>query len=128
VAYGGVYDVPQSLGTFDVAVFGSILLHLRDPFRALQSVASLTGDRIVVTDVLARRSLRFPALSRWFGPSLTFLPRADRREPRNAWWHLAPVSVVRMLGVLGFQSAEVTYHSQPYLGQATRLYTVVASR
>jgi hypothetical protein len=30
-----VYDMPPAIGPVDVAVYGSILLHLRDPFRAL---------------------------------------------------------------------------------------------
>ncbi len=128
MAYGKVYEVPEGLGAFDVAVFGSILLHLRDPFRALEQVAALTRATIVVTDVLARRSLLVPALSRWFGPAMTFLPSLEPGAPRNAWWHLTPRCVVRMLGVLGFPSATVTYHSQPYLGRAVRLFTVVARR
>ncbi len=128
VAYGSVYDVPPALGTFDLAVVGSLLLHLRDPFRALEQVAARTRKAVVVTDVLARRSLLVPALARWFGPSMLFLPRADRQAPRNAWWNLAPRAVAEMLGVLGFPSARITYHSQPFLGRPVRLFTVVASR
>jgi hypothetical protein len=45
-----VYDVPAAIGPVDVATFGSILLHLRDPYRALAAVAPLVRETIVVTD------------------------------------------------------------------------------
>ena len=35
--YGDIYDIPTELGPFDVALFGMILTHLRDPFQALYS-------------------------------------------------------------------------------------------
>jgi hypothetical protein len=37
VVYGNVYDIPEAIGPVDIAVYGSILLHMRDPFLALQS-------------------------------------------------------------------------------------------
>lgn len=37
-----IYDLsPERVGTFDVVVCGSLLLHLRDPFRALAAVRSV---------------------------------------------------------------------------------------
>lgn len=39
-----IYDLdPAELGTFDVVVLGSLLLHLRDPLRALAAVRSVCG-------------------------------------------------------------------------------------
>jgi hypothetical protein len=32
--YGDIYDLPDSLGQFDVAMIGQILVHLSDPIRA----------------------------------------------------------------------------------------------
>src|SRR3546814_2938028 len=34
---------PDELGTFDVVVCGSLMLHLRDPLRALEAVRSVTS-------------------------------------------------------------------------------------
>src|SRR5262249_12707329 len=31
VVYGSVYEIPESIGHVDVATFGSVLLHIRDP-------------------------------------------------------------------------------------------------
>jgi hypothetical protein len=52
VVYGDVYSVPEDIGVVDVCTFGSILLHLRDPFLALQRALSLTSDTVIVTDML----------------------------------------------------------------------------
>lgn len=39
-----IYDLsPERLGTFDVVVCGSLMLHLRDPLRALAAIRSVTG-------------------------------------------------------------------------------------
>jgi SAM-dependent methyltransferase len=48
---GAVYDIPPSIGPFDVAVFGSILLHLRDPFLALENAARMVRETIIVSDL-----------------------------------------------------------------------------
>ena len=40
-----VYDLsPAAVGTFDVVVCGSLLLHLRDPLRALEAIRSVCGE------------------------------------------------------------------------------------
>lgn len=128
VAYGSVYHIPEGIGRFDVAVFGSILLHLRDPFLALERALRLTGETAIVADVVPRRALLVPPLARWIGPSMDFLPDARTCAPRDSWWRPTPAAVVRMLGVLGFANCTVTYHTQRYTGKATRLYTVVGRR
>ena len=41
---GNVYDLdPADVGTFDVVTMGSLLLHLRDPVRALDAVRAITS-------------------------------------------------------------------------------------
>ena len=50
VVYGTIYEVPAEIGEVDVATFGCILLHLRDPYRALASAARLVRETIIVTD------------------------------------------------------------------------------
>lgn len=72
---GAVYDIPREIGPVDVAVFGSILLHLRDPFLALENGARLAQEAIIVADVspygrLASQFLRRPR----------FMPKAKRPE------------------------------------------------
>ena len=128
LAQGSVYEIPAALGTFDVAVFGAILLHLRDPFRALERGLALVREAVVVTDVLPRRALRVPLLKRWLGPCLYFLPDAAARAPRDSWFRLSPQAVAQMVGVLGFTESSVSFHTQIYDGLPQHMFTVVARR
>ncbi len=55
-----VYELdPERLGSFDVVVCGSLLLHLRDPLRALEAIRSVcTGWLLSVEEIQVR--LSFP--------------------------------------------------------------------
>jgi SAM-dependent methyltransferase len=130
LVHGTVYDVPDSIGAVDVAVFGSILLHLRDPFLALQSACRLVRETVVVTDVLQRfyRPLQLLSMVRGVGRSMRFLPDWRKCAPRDSWWRLSPELVGAFLGVLGFGEQRVSYHKQSYRGRRVRLFTVVAKR
>jgi SAM-dependent methyltransferase len=128
VVYGTVYQIPLAIGTVDVSVLGSILLHLRDPFQALYSAARLTRTTIVVADVLSRRDHLQSLWGLLRRPTMTFLPDGRTGRPDDAWWLLTPEAVVRFLSALGFGKARLSYHRQPYKGQQRRLFTVVAER
>lgn len=126
--YGSIYDLPADIGRYDVSVFGSILLHLRDPFLALTQAAAVTDEAVVVVEPLRHHAaeVNLPVLV-W---------NITRGASPNGWWGLSPGVVVDMLAVLGFPDATVTYHRQPYRPEndpvegATSLvnYTVVARR
>jgi SAM-dependent methyltransferase len=118
-AYGTIYELPGEIGEVDVAFFGSILLHTRDPFRALQSVAAITRETIVVTDVLD------PSLQ---GAEMRFLPDPTSMEPKETWWTLSPELMGRFLRVLGFAEIQVTTHEQQSKFGARTFFTVVARR
>ncbi len=46
-----IYDLsPETVGTFDVVVCGSLLLHLRDPFRALEAIRSVCTGELLSTE------------------------------------------------------------------------------
>jgi len=135
LVWGSVYDVPAAIGHVDVTVFGSLLLHTRDPFRALAGALALTRRTVVVTDALGRlhlprwlRSVRErlpPPLRR---PLMRFMPDWATGTGPDGWWRLTPEIVVAFLGVLGFERSRVTTHRQLYRGQAKALFTVVAQR
>lgn len=46
-----VYDLdPEEIGTFDVVVMGTLLIHLRDPVRALEAIRSVTAGHFLSSD------------------------------------------------------------------------------
>lgn len=50
---GNIYDLdPDDIGTFDLVVCGSLLVHLRDPVRALSAVRSVTRGQLLSIDHL----------------------------------------------------------------------------
>lgn len=46
--YGDVYDMPESLGQFDIVVLGSILEHLADPIKAMTAAARRSSHTILI--------------------------------------------------------------------------------
>jgi hypothetical protein len=153
VVYGTVYDVPATIGPVDVCTFGSILLHLRDPFLALANGLRLTRETVIVTDLLPdfvapvalckgvqarpplwRRACR--KLGRLVGGSLLEsvppLPQmvlvGGDHDNLDTWWALSPLVVERFLAILGFEETRVYTHQQLFQGQPRNLFTVVGRR
>ncbi|GAC1580492.1 MAG: hypothetical protein NVS3B7_15090 [Candidatus Elarobacter sp.] len=128
VVYGTVYEIPRSIGPIDLCTFGAILLHLRDPFLALQRAAALAPETIVVTELMRRRSpfslIERPARRR----SPLFLPNAAKGEPVDAWWSFTPEAISNMLAILGYGTDRVERHTQLYRDRRTPMFTVVARR
>ncbi|HUD49253.1 MAG TPA: methyltransferase domain-containing protein [Candidatus Baltobacteraceae bacterium] len=90
--YGDVYNFPLALGPFDVAVFGMIISHLRDAFRAIYSASRLvTGDMIITNQT--------PGGNR---NEAYFLPTVENQEAQ-AWWTFSPGCMEQMLSVMGFE-------------------------
>jgi SAM-dependent methyltransferase len=151
MAHGTVYEVPAAIGPVDVATVGCLLLHLRDPFLALERVLRLVRETVILVDFLEmadggpaparvplwRRALR--RLKRSLGwpvgvrppahqPAMVFLPDAQECMPKETWWRLSPEVLRRFIGVLGFRDSTVTYHCQKFDGRLARLFTVVGRR
>ncbi len=71
-----IYDVdPKVIGTFDLVFVSDILLHLRCPQRALESLASVCRGEMLVADV-------FTPMLEGFGD----LPFAQYTAPSHTWW------------------------------------------
>jgi tRNA (mo5U34)-methyltransferase len=98
-----VYDLsPERLGEFDVVVCGSLLLHLKDPVRALEAIRSVCRDRFLSSETIdAKLSL----LCR-HRPAATL-----RGGERGQWWIPNVCGHRRMLEAGGF---EVLRTSDPY--------------
>jgi hypothetical protein len=100
VYYGNVYDLPAELGRFDVAMFGMILSHLRDPFQALYSVSRLVSETIIITNQLTSRKGLLGLFIK--APWAVFCPATSPQE-FDTWWSFSKECLAGMLRVLGFQ-------------------------
>jgi hypothetical protein len=147
MVYGNIYQIPAEIGSVQVTTFGSVLLHVRDPFLALQRSASLTNETIIVTEatpIFWRSGVFWPLrlLSRvnrriatYMTPALDFLPDPDTHQPWDTWWNLSPELIRRFLKILGFTKTRTTFHEhayffdqQPSRKRLRKLFTVVGSR
>lgn len=89
-----VYDLdPDRIGTFDVVLCGSLLLHLRDPVRALECMRSVCrGELLLVealdplVDLVTRR-----------------VPAATFGQDWDQWWRVNSAGLRRMTELAGFE-------------------------
>ena len=88
-----VYDLnPERVGEFDVVVCGSLMLHLRDPIRALEAIRSVCrGQFLSVEEIKLGLTLRHPRR-----------PFAELLGQRGQWWVPTSEGHRRMLEVAGF--------------------------
>jgi tRNA (mo5U34)-methyltransferase len=90
-----VYDVdPETLGRFDFIYMGSLLLHLRDPVRALDRLHRVCeGELLVVDNIDLLLTLLFP-----------HRPVASLDvQGRPWWWTCNSAGIVRMLEAARFR-------------------------
>ncbi len=133
---GSVYEVPEAIGPVDVTTFGSILLHVRDPFKALERGLRLTRSTAIVTEPISRFRLprflhfRLPGakLRKLQRPRMKFLPDYKNEWPADTWWRLPPDLIRHFLGVLGFEQSRVVFHHQLFNGKKSPLFTILAHR
>ena len=120
VFLGDPYAVPADFGPFDVAIFASVLLHVRSPVAMVQDIARCVKHAIIVTDIYSEK-LGHEPVSR-------LLPDV-RNKTFETWWNFTPEFWQRALELAGFSRTRVTYSRQPGPGgHKFDLFTVVAER
>lgn len=115
------YALPATLGSFDVGVLTSLLLHCRDPFTLMESVARHVTDTMIVTEPYVA--------SLGDEPVCRFLPHGAGGQVDD-WWRFTPRYVVSVFEVLGFPHTTVTRHAQwsETTQAAVEMFTVVGRR
>ena len=90
-----VYELsPDTVGSFDVVLCGSLLLHLRDPLRAMAAIASVCHGQLLCTNqVDLGRSVTHPR---------TPLFRLDATSGITQWWIPNAAGHRQMLRAAGF--------------------------
>jgi tRNA (mo5U34)-methyltransferase len=99
-----VYRLGEAdLGRFDVAVCGSLLLHLRDPIAALESIRSVCDGELLSAECIdLRLTLLHPT---------TPYARLDGVSELCQWWTPNTAAHVRMVESAGF---DVVRRGKPY--------------
>jgi tRNA (mo5U34)-methyltransferase len=93
-----VYDLdPADIGRFDFVYVGSLLLHLRDPVRAVERILGVCSGRALFVEVFD------PLLTLWFRRRPVATLDADGRP---WWWQSNLACVVRIVEAAGFALLE----------------------
>lgn len=113
--------IPAAVGDFDVGLLGSILLHTRNPFSIMESVARRVRDTMIVTELYDGNIGEAPVMR---------LIPSPRAQTVDTWWAFSPAFVTQALECLGFPHAEVSIHHQRQGPDRAwiPLFTVVARR
>jgi tRNA (mo5U34)-methyltransferase len=102
------YDLePDQVGRFDVVVCGSLLLHLRDPLRALEAIRSVCDGVFMSSEEIdLPLSVKHPRRA---------LARLNGSGPQCQWWVPNVAGHRRMVFAAGFEILRSTRpFSEPY--------------
>lgn len=101
-----VYDVsPDNVGLFDITLFLGVLYHLKYPLLALEKVARITKDLMILETAYFWTFSRLPLLRYAEGASIN-------QDPTN-WFVFNTPAVLGMLRDCGFRSTRIMYRTPP---------------
>ena len=87
---------PEQVGTFDLVLFLGVLYHLPHPLLALERIASVTRDLLVLETVVD--------MSGFGRPAMAFYPDRELNNDPSNWWGPNVEAVHAMLKTVGFTS------------------------
>jgi hypothetical protein len=95
IYHANIYnDLPELLGSFDGAVFGTMLSHVRDPMLVLMNVLYRVKEFAVLINP-------FPDHT-----GSTFMPSLNNFE--RTWWNLSIDTIDRMVSSIGWKIENIT--------------------
>ena len=126
LVHGTAYHVPNEIGRFDVVTLAAILLHLRDPFGALENAISFTEKSVIITEAVPN----FIGENLQHLPLAYFMPDKSRRRPHGGWtwWQMTAEVYLRFLELKGFRIISNASASYKHMAGPRKLYTLVAER
>lgn len=96
----------EAVGCWDVVLFLGVFYHLLDPIAALQRLAEITGEVLVVETHLALAELSRPAM--------LFYPADELDGDPTNWWSPNRAAMEALLKTVGF--ARVVFTPHPVVG------------
>jgi tRNA (mo5U34)-methyltransferase len=99
-----IYDLdPDEIGTFDVITLGTLLLHLREPIRALEAVRRVCRGVLLSSEQIDLWTTIFTRQA---------IAKLDGSGPYCQWWQANSAGHKRMLYSAGF---DIVQSSKPYV-------------
>jgi len=114
---------PEAIGTFDIVFFFGVLYHLRHPLLALEKVASVTSDLLLLETVVDLTELERPAMA--------FYPAGELNGDVTNWCGPNESCIAAMLRDVGFKHVELhshTYSTEPPVNMAESLRVIRGDR
>ena len=131
-----VNDLPAELGIYDISLICSVLMHVQNPFLAMQNMLRHTKEKVIITELGGYtrinsfrniiRNLYKKIMSDTHNPSMIFLPSSGKKP--FVWWKFSPEIISNMASTLGFEKNTITYHKQTVDKHNTWFFTVVCER
>ena len=115
IVYANVYDLPDDLGSFDIALMGAVLLHTRAPLAIVEQCAR-RASTIVISDLYCQ-----PLEGQ---PVCRLLPTTENKA-YDAWWQFSTDLFRQFLTIMGFGSQHLSVYEDP---RGIPLFTLTAVR
>jgi tRNA (mo5U34)-methyltransferase len=96
---------PETVGVFDVVLFLGVLYHMKHPLLALERVASVTRQQLIM-----QTQVDMLAVDR---PAMAFYPRDELGGDPTNWVGPNPAALQAMLETVGFRKIEILSKSFP---------------
>src|SRR5262249_31490205 len=94
---------PERIGKFDVVLFLGVLYHLPNPVQALQRVASVTNEMLILETHVDLLDVPRPAIA--------FYPGDELNGDSSNWCGPNGPALVSMLQAVGFRRTSIVYES-----------------
>ena len=91
---------PDTVGLFDVVIFSGVFYHLKNPMAAVEQLAQLVKETMIVETHLDAEDYSRPAM--------VFYPGLELAGDPTSWWGPNPTCVTEMLKVAGFRTVDFT--------------------
>lgn len=111
LVYGSVYDTPKLVDKVDIALMSNVLQHFRDPFLAIEQVAKVVNETMIITESLWVDDDNFNASA-----SMRLIPRVTVAHCTHSWWQTSPSLVTEILKLLGYPTVKCEFHKQRFNG------------
>jgi len=95
-----VFDLsPETVGSFDLVLFLGVLYHLRYPLLALEKVASVTKNQLILETQVDMLNIKRPVLA--------FYPNNELAHDSGSWWAPNISATEYMLKDVGFKKVKM---------------------